>query len=324
MQEYYLKKYGVEAKIERENIKELCHEEKDEEGRSTQVCTDGVLAVTNDGTYIYSLDKENFSDSMINSSVVNSYKEKIKSYFDGIDYIGNDPHLAYKDYYETYNSFIPYINMLPNNQSFDELYSSNKLTVRDMILYSGELNYDFIKPFLDGLSEDSLIVFINSLRGIPLEIYIYRNKEINYFSLDTKTQINETISYYGLDNTRNGTPDLSISKVLDKSITTNGDYTALNAHKISFSKPRTSRYEDPKSSYYFVELSYDIPTNGDMLQFNPNGSDDYRETDRKSYADFMKLSLGGSTYLFGDEPIGFANMKYKSKKHCFIEFCNRR
>jgi hypothetical protein len=158
MQTYYLEKYGVETKIDKDNIKEICHDEVDAEGKRQNVCPGTVLAVTNDGTYIYSLDQKEFSDSRVSNSIASDYNDRIKSYFDGIDFIGNSPSFSYKDFYEKYNSFIPYIGILPNGKNFDELYSTNKLTVRDMILYSGDMYFGDVKSFLDSFSEDSMVV----------------------------------------------------------------------------------------------------------------------------------------------------------------------
>lgn len=321
MEEYYLNKYGVSTKIEKKNIKEICHDEVDSEGKKNEVCDGKVLAVANDGTYIFSLDKENFNDDKSNKSVMNSYNDKIKSFFSEVDFIGNDPIISYKDFYDYYNSAIPYIDILPNGKTFDELYSTNKLTIRDMILYSGDINFYEMKSFLENLSDDSVIIFVNTLRGIPETITVFKNNSLVSYNLGNRSLITDDIAYYELDTTINGTPNLNVTKVLENDISSKYNYSLITPYKITFNKPRVGRDEEPKTNYYFVEINSELLSIDNMVEFNANGSGNYRELDYNNYVDYVKLSLGNSTYIFGDTPIGIAGVRFNNKNKCYFEFC---
>ena len=56
--------------------------------------------------------------------------------------------------------YYDYIEVLPSNYEFDELYNSGKLTVTDVIIYQGDFNYETVKNLLVNLSNDSMFYFI--------------------------------------------------------------------------------------------------------------------------------------------------------------------
>ncbi|MDE5630255.1 MAG: hypothetical protein K2I70_01510, partial [Bacilli bacterium] len=163
MEDYYQDKYN--AKLNYFDIDYLCLTVDNKEE-----CSNIAHLTTKENHHIMAVDNKNLGDDIKFEEMTNEYNDYMHNRLAELDIIGNNAILSYQDYYLNYNIHADYIKALPANQNLNNLISSKKLTITDVIIYQGTYNYNYIKNYLNNFSNDSVLYLIGTKNGLPASL----------------------------------------------------------------------------------------------------------------------------------------------------------
>ncbi|MBR6073219.1 MAG: hypothetical protein IKP76_02735 [Bacilli bacterium] len=304
LKEYYNNKYGTKTSID--EIKYICYTNQDRK----EECTDIVYATTKDN-HIILKKNEIIGDNNNTSSIYNSYKQDILQYIPSDKLITNNPIISYKDFYYNYYQYIDYIKVLPN-KSYNELKDSKKLTIRDFIIYQGDIDENQIKGLIDTLNSDSELVLLKQKNGMPINIKVINQSAITSIDITAQINLDDGIINYQLDTNLNNTSTVSLIKVAGSSIKPLIDGTEFNnTFSLKIDKLRSYRDDeinrDNLPSYYLV--SFNNLTDNNIIQFNGNN-----ELKKEEYKYLYYINTSNKTYVFATDDISIGNASYNKKK----------
>ena len=250
--------------------------------------------------------------------------------FSDMGIIYNDAQLSYKDYYHTYNSYIDYINILPINMNYEEMYNTHKLTVVGKVLYQGEENISRLQSYLSNFSEDSAIYLVRLNQGLPYRLTIVKKNEIFQANFTNNLKVNNDITYYELDRNINSTNSIELKDVSthgigesysNKRFDANAvEYEYKNGQYFTFEHERAGYNEPEKPHYYLLKYS-NSRFIGNFVLFDGGGSR-YSELDKEEYPLLITITLGSETYVIGEDSFGIA-LKTEKKQGflCNLGLC---
>ena len=304
LKDYYNNKYGTKTSID--EIKYICYTNQDRK----EECTDIVYATTKDN-HIILKKNEIIGDNNSTSSIYNSYKQDILRYIPSDKLITNNPIISYKDFYYNYYQYIDYIKVLPN-KSYSELKDSKKLTIRDFIIYQGDIDENQIKGLIDTLNSDSELVLLKLKNGMPINIKVINQSSITSIDITAQLNLDDGIINYQLDTNLNNTSTVSLIKVAGSSIKPLSDGTEFNnTYSLKIDKLRSYRDDeinrDNLPSYYLV--SFNNLTDNNVIQFNGTN-----ELKKEEYKYLYYINVSNKTYIFATDDISIGNASYNKKK----------
>ena len=315
MQDYYLNKYGTKTNID--NINELCTYVKNEKNETEQVCSGIYVATTEDDKHIISIKNEQIGDDVSISKIKQKYQDYSLEIMNSMDIIDTSPMLSYKDYYLNYNMYYDYIEVLPSNYEFDELYNSGKLTVTDVIIYQGDFNYETVKNLLVNLSNDSMFYFIKLEKGLPINLTIVNKFGAWSANVSTSIKQNKNITYYELSRDVNAVSKLSLSEVKGSDIVLLDDTKEVKkAYSITIKTESQNSNEPQKASFYLLSFDSGSLSTSNLIQFKGGYDNDYQELSKDEYKRVITFKSGGKVYLIANTNIYIANTSHKSNWLC--------
>lgn len=315
MQDYYLNKYGTKTNID--NINELCTYVKNEKNETEQVCSGIYVATTEDDKHIISIKNEQIGDDVSISKIKQKYQDYSLEIMNSMDIVDTSPTLSYKDYYLNYNMYYDYIEVLPSNYEFDELYNSGKLTVTDVIIYQGDFNYETVKNLLVNLSNDSMFYFIKLEKGLPINLTIVNKFGAWSANVSTSIKQNKNITYYELSRDVNAVSKLSLSEVKGSDIVLLDDTKEVKkAYSITIKTESQNSNEPKKASFYLLSFDSGSLSTSNLIQFKGGYDNDYQELSKDEYKRVITFKSGGKVYLIANTNIYIANTSHKSNWLC--------
>ena len=234
-----------------------------------------------------------------------------------MDIVDTSPTLSYKDYYLNYNMYYDYIEVLPSNYEFDELYNSGKLTVTDVIIYQGDFNYETVKNLLVNLSNDSMFYFIKLEKGLPINLTIVNKFGAWSANVSTSIKQNKNITYYELSRDVNAVSKLSLSEVKGSDIVLLDDTKEVKkAYSITIKTESQNSNEPQKASFYLLSFDSGSLSTSNLIQFKGGYDNDYQELSKDEYKRVITFKSGGKVYLIANTNIYIANTSHKSNWLC--------
>lgn len=284
-----------------------------------------VATTTNNNHIVTFEDNEIYADDIKIDEVYKDYKEHLKTIKGDYKIISSSPTISHQDFYFNYNLQTEYIKVLPHNKSFDELLNSNKLTITDMIMYQGNINFQDAKSIMDKLSTDSKLIFIKNEKGFPVAITFISHTE--YFTLKVLNTLEpiHNINYYELDTSFNKIVNFKISKINNNRIETEENYKISNAYEIEYDN-KSSHTPDgkEKAEYFFISMDKSLISNKDLIIFDTYLTSDntYQEESIYDYPFLYMTNIGGRLYIVGNSKMGIANKtKQEESFLCKIGLC---
>ena len=301
---YYNDKYNTHVSID--DIKYICYTDQEKK----EACTDIIYAKTNNNHVIIKHGDE-LGDDNNTSSIYNEYKQELLQYISSDNLITNNPTISYSNFYNIYYPYVDYIKVLPN-KSYNDLKQGKKLTLRDFIIYQGEIDANIIKSFIDTLNDNSEIILLQTNKGIPINIKIVNHFMIRDINILTQSYLDDGIVYYQLDSSANNTSAVNLTKVATTSIKPIEEGTTFsNTYQLKVDKIRSSK-DDPinrdiLASYYL--LSFNNLSDENVIQFNG-----LNELKKEDYKYLYYINGSNKTYIFTYEDISIGNASYNKKK----------
>lgn len=306
---YYKNNFKINIKID--SINNICIEDD---------CSDNILLTTKDNHHIITMDNKTFGDDYNTESIIEEYKVYLKENFENFNIITNNPIISYKDYYINYNINYEYIRVLPNSVSFDNLISSNKLTITDTIAYQGNYDFNNLNTLLNKLSDDSCFYLIKQEKGIPTNLTVMKKNSIVSLDITTNFKLNDNITYHELDRNKNNVTKVKVNSVKNTDIISLNNKIITNAYTII---PETNIYSDITNSYFLLQFDESILSNNKLVQIESNNDHDdvYNELEIINYKELILFNTGGSVYLIGNDKIGFGYIKESTPFWCKFNLC---
>lgn len=301
VKEYYKKNYNSKILIDETYYLKYTNE------KNQNVDSKIHITKTKDNKHIIGINKKNFGDDIDIKHVYEQYQEQLKTY--NIDLISSSPTISYKDYYKAYNVFYDYIKVLPKGKTYEELIDSKKLTIRDIIFYQGNINFNHFKSLLSKLSIDSKFILIENKKGIPIKLSVLSNSENYTIDITNTTEIEKGITYYELNRNINEIGEVILKNVKKSYIVEEG-YAFKNGYTIDCDSYVNK--EEQKSRYYFFKFDTDKLelNNISFISTTATYEETYTLLEEKDYPEAYFIKVGGSIYLIGTKEMTFAN-KYK-------------
>lgn len=312
LEKYYKEKYN--SRLKYNNIEKLC--------MSPEECSDITLLTTKDNKSIISFKDELIGDNISNASVYKEYNQTLKNTFPDLDLISNKPLLSYQDFYLNYNTAFDYIDVLPDNLNYQELLNTKKLTVRDVIIYQGNINLNNIKSYLKPFTSDSLLYFIKHEKGFPTLLTIVSKNYLYNLAIPNSTEIKPGIITYELDRNINAVSIRIVDFINKSDIETLGDYMIDNTLSINYEEDRQGR-EDEYPTYYLLKVDKTYLGSGKIYQFNNKSGykSKYDELELSKYNDIATIKVGDSIYIIGNEPVGLGYKYIEKSFWCKLKLC---
>lgn len=303
LKEYYNNRYGTKTSID--DIKYVCYTNSERK----EECTDIIYAKTKDNHIIL---KKNdlIGDNNNLTSIYNSYKQELLSIIQSDQMITNNPIISYRDFYYNYYQYIDYIKVLPN-KSYNELKANNKLTIRDFIIYQGEIDDNRIKTLIDTLNSDSEVILLKLNKGMPYSIKTITQGGIYNIDIVSQVNLDDGIINYQLDTNRNNTQTVNLIKVASSSVKPLEENEIIsNTYSFTIDKLRQNNNEeiirDLLPSYYLVSINNLSDNN--VIQFNSSS-----ELKKEEYKYLYYINSSNKTYIFANENISVGNASYSNK-----------
>ena len=283
-------------------------------------------ALTSNNHHIITFeDKELYADDFNNSDIYEEYKKLITTIGGNYDLIASSPVISHQDFYNNYNLQLPYIKVLPQDKTFNDLLESKKLTVTDTIMYQGTINFKDAKNIINKLSDDSRFIFIKNEKGLPKSISIISKTEYFTLNIMNTTEILEGINYYELDTNRNGISNFNITEIKAGLVVAEEGYTSSKGYKLEYKMDySTFNGTDKRSEYYFLSMDQSLINTNNLLLFDTTKNLDksYEEFKSYEYPLFITSKIGGKIYIIGTKELGFANKIKKEEPFlCKIGLC---
>jgi hypothetical protein len=187
------------------------------------------------------------------------------------------------------------------------MYDSGKLTISDIIIYQGTINYLDAKAIINKLSDDSRLIFIKNEKGLPKSIAFISKTEYIAVNIANTLKPMEGINYYELPTSHNSVTNFKITKIKDTGIELqDNQYKSINNYKITYD---SKNYEDNKKlEYFFISLDTTKFNNKDIIFANTSKSNGvYKELKPNELPLLYTTTTGGKVYIIGNKEIVFGN-----------------
>lgn len=284
-----------------------------------------VATTTNDHKIVLFEDKNEYADNINKQSIYDEYNKLLRTITGDYDIISNSPVLSHKDYYLNYNLQLPYLDVLPTNSEFNTLYDSGKLTVADIIMYQGAINFNSAKTIINKFSNDSRFLFIKTNKGLPTHLTVISKTENYTLTIKNTLEPIEGINYYELDTSNNAVTNFEIRKVKDNSMELAENHEAKNAYIIDYRARHNHPTEEfQKAEYFFVSMDKNLISTENIIIFDEIKNLDklYGHKDLYDYPLLYTANIGGKIYLIGNSTMGIANSYQKEESFlCKIGLC---
>lgn len=314
LEDYYKSTYGESVNIT--SIEELINKNENNEDENTGI----VVATTNNNNHIMCINNEFIGDDIITLSMNEEYLNYMNQYIDATNLIYQSVELSYQDYYLTYNRFLDYINTLPESYTLTDLLNSNKLTVTYKLVYQNNINLSYYQNMINTLSDDSAFYLLKQEVGLPVNLTIITKNKTLSLDVTATLRKEEDITYYELSREVNSVSQLSITSILDSSVTEIGDYDITNAYIINYETDRA--YNEDTSSYYILKFNSGQISQNSIKQLNTYKNDNsYDELEIDEYKDIIFIDVGGSVYLIAYDEIAFGIKSNKKSFLCNLGIC---
>jgi hypothetical protein len=310
--DYYYKLYNEKTSIKDDDISYLCYDEVNIETKIVEEkCTNIIKAKDKNNNILMKLDNSNsYADNKNIEHYYNEYNSYIKANNPNMKIIWNNPLISDVDWYHTYNQFEDYINVLPDNNNFINLLDSNKITLRDVIMYTGEFNIDSMKELINKLSDDSKIFLIETANASPINLQVITKEGLANINIVNQINLDDNIINYQLDTSINLINSVTVNKQQAQSIETlSDDYEFINAYNINVTKTRLSLDEDKSNRTEYFLLSFDSSLDDNNIKEFIHS----KELKITKYSELYLLKLDTKTYVIGTDNMGIGNISYKSK-----------
>ena len=309
---HYYDNYGEKTSISDSDINYICYEVQDDETRKkSEECTNIIKAKDKNNNYLMMLkDTNNYADNISIKTYYDDYNNYMRINNQSMQIIWSNPLISDIDWYYKYNQFEEYMRVLPDNNTFVSLLDSNKLTIRDVIMYQGTFNLDFMKEFINKLSDDSKIILIETANATPINLKIITKEGLAQVNIVNQINLDDNIINYQLDTNINLINSVIVNKRQAESVETLDEtYNFINAYNINVTKTRINSNVDQsdKTAYYLLAFNSSIKSSN--LKEYTNG----KELNIDDYKELYTLEVGDITYVIGTDDIGIGNITYKSK-----------
>ena len=323
IKEYFKNHYNQE--IELDNNSFICYEVQDENKNTKEECTNLLVSTTSNRNHVITIDDKYVGDDLRTASYITSYEAMFEQVFANIGIVTQKASLSYQDFYHDFNPYLDYINILPIDVKYEDLYNSNKLVVIDRILYQGEVNPYDVQSFLQHFGDDSSIYLIKVTQGLPSKLTIVSKNNIFEAPVSSYLTLNPNVTYYELDRSINSTNSVTVTEVsthgisesinnkkYDKKI----EYQYQNGRYYKMEYDRPNHQEEEKPHYVLLKYSFGAFP-GNFILFNGSNGN-YKEEEKEEYPLFITMSIGSETYVITDTSFGLATKT--EKKEGFL--CN--
>ena len=304
LKNYYNNKYNSRVSIE--DIQYLCFTNADRQ----KECTDIMYAHTSDNHIIIKKNDE-IGDNNSTASLYKSYKEDLLNYVTADKLIYNSPKLSYTNFYYAYYQYVDYIDVLPN-KSYEEIHSNKTLTVRDFIIYQGDIDNNSIYEYIKTFSDDSEFILLKTNKGMPVNLKVVNNRGLYSIDILNQSNLDDNIIYYQLDSNYNNTSAVNLSKVSTTSIKplVEGS-TFSDTYSFKIDKHRSSYNDDINRdvlpSFYLISINN--KDNFNMIQFSGTS-----ELAKENYKYMYYIGFSNKTYILATSDISIGNITYNNKK----------
>ena len=134
IKEYFKNHYNEEIKLESNSL--ICYEARNDEGQTKEECTDLLVSTTNTNNHVITINDKYAGDDKRTDSFVKSYEATFEQAFEEIGIVAQETSLSYQDFYHDYNEHLDYINVLPIDVKYDDLYKELKYQIGDEEIYN--------------------------------------------------------------------------------------------------------------------------------------------------------------------------------------------
>ena len=320
IKEYIKEKYNKNENIL--SIEQLVYREPKDK---MIIKSDTYITTTTNNHHILSKGEEIVGDDINIKQYYDEYDKLFKTIKGNYDIISSNPILSYKDLYYNYNLEYEFIKAMPTGATFEELYKSKKLTVSDVILYQGSINFQSVKTIMNNLSNDSRFFFIKTNKGLPTHVSVISHTEYTTIAIKNTNQISKDINYYELDTNNNAVTNFKLNNVKKGIIEAPEGYEIVRGYLINYDK-RSNHISDTKQKTEYFFLSFDNNTfdQNNVIFFDDSLSLDNIHTLENiyDYPPLYTIKAGSKIYVIGTSTGGIANVqKKKESLLCKIGLC---
>ena len=309
MENYYLEKYGEEAKIDEIDYLKTYNKE-DHKYYDTNI----VLATLESGQHIMCIENANIGDDISVSSVVNEYTQDIKNLFASAGIVTNKPILSYSDYYLEYSTFIPYISVLPDNKTYTDLKSDNKkLVVNDFWIYQNNFDINLLQQFLASFNDNSVIYAVKQEAGLPVEVYRVTSNGIIYLPVITSVKVTDNVTNYLFDTNYSDVTKVNVLNINNSAIGGVSDRKYFNSYTINYKKIRRKKEEPERPKYYLLKFSNNSLSADNFVPLTTKGQSGNKYGEYKNeYPEIATIGFTDNVYVIAkDNKLAFANYSKK-------------
>ena len=319
MENYYLEKYGQEAKIS--NIEYVkAYSEEDRKFHDTNI----ALATLDNGNHIMCIENANIGDDISITNTINDYTQDVKGNFGDAGIVTNNPKLSYQDYYVDYSIFYKYIGVLPDNKTYADLkYDNRKLSINDVWIYQNYLDVNRVQQFLTSFNENSIIYAIKQEAGLPVEVYRITSNGVLYFPVITSVKVTKDVTSYLFDTNYSDVTKVNVLNVNSKSIDSTQGYRYYNSYLIKYEKKRRKREEGERPKYYLLKFSNRSLSSTDFTPLNSRstGKGKYSEYTRE-FPEIGYIGFTDNVYVIANtNKLVFANYSVDDSFLCSLNLC---
>ena len=319
MENYYLEKYGDEAKISKmEYIKK--YNEEDRKYYDTEI----AMGTLENGSHIMCINDANIGDDISIESTVNDYTHDIKTIFSGAGIVTNNPKLSYQDYYIEYAIYYDYMSVLPNNKSYADLkYDNKKLTINDVWIFQNVLDTGLVQQFLSTFNDNSIIYAIKQEAGLPVEVYRITSNGVLYFPVITSVKVTKDVTSYLFDTNYSDVTKVNVLNVNSSSISSNLQRKYYNSYLIKYEKIRRKKEEGERPKYYLLKFSNRSLSANNFTPLNTRSSSNgkYSEFER-TFPEIGFIGFTDNVYVIANtNKLVFANYTKDDSFWCSLNLC---
>ena len=279
-----------------------------------------VLATFKSGINLMCVDNEYIGNDSTYESIYADYKKFLLNNISGTNMIMHNPKLSFKPYVVDYNYYIDYIDTLPSNLKFSDMYNTSNLIINDVIIYEGNINKTNILNMANHLGENSAFYLIKMSAFNILNLTIVKKNSIESFDVQEQKNLGNEDIFYLFDQNINKIDEVKITNLSPSyGKTGNKYYTNVKSLKVNTSYLQRMNYEeeDTRANYYLLKFSKDTKyDNVAIIDRN------YKPYEVENYPPFITIQSQSGLIVIGEKEMTLANATEDKKPFlCRFNLC---